>query len=359
VLGILGFGVLNYFLTRQEHPQPRGPYLQSVTPHSIWVVWDTTEPSIGRVEYGQTSELGRVVEETTPVLHHEVQLTGLNSYTDYYYRVDGDDVAKFRTAADSDQTNFSFAVLGDTRSGVSTHKQIIKQMVAMEPDFFLHTGDMVESGRFDSEWNRFFKIEGPLLRIAPFYPTLGNHEEYDAGLANSLYLDVFHLPGNELWYAFDYGNARFICLKVDANPRDDFSPDAEQMLWLEQQLAGNEAPWLFVYFHVGVFTSRSEDALEIEMREKIVPIFEAYDVDVVFMGHHHSYERILVNGITYIVTAGGGASLYEFSQPEPDSQAAILAHHFVAIEVDGDRLHAKVIDQRGKIIESFDLPSTK
>jgi hypothetical protein len=66
-----------------------------------------------------------------------------------------------------------------------------------------------------------------------------------------------------------------------------------------------------------------------------------------------------VNGITYIVTAGGGASLYEFSQPEPGSQEAILAHHFLAIEVEGDRLHAKVIDKRGKVIDSFELSSIK
>jgi hypothetical protein len=321
-------------------------------------VWDTTEPSIGRVEYGQTRELGEVVEDKSPTLHHEVQLKGLDPYTDYYYHVDNDDVAKFHTTADSAQSDFSFAVFGDTRSGVSIHKKIIKRMVAIEPDFVLHTGDLVESGRFHSEWNRFFRIEGPLLRIAPFYPTLGNHEEHDIGFSDSLYVDIFHLPGNELWYAFDYGSARFICLKLDANPREDLSPDDEQYKWLEQQLAANEAPWLFVYFHVGVFTSRSEDTLEIELRERIVPLFEAYEVDAVFMGHHHSYERILVNGITYIVTAGGGASLYEFSQPEPGSQAAILAHHFVAIEIEGDQLHAKVIDQRGKIIDSFELSST-
>jgi len=79
-------------------------------------------------------------------------------------------------------------------------------------------------------------------------------------------------------------------------------------------LASNEAPWLFVFFHVGLFTSRGEGYLETGMRERLAPLFEQYNVDAVFMGHHHSYERVIVNGITYIITAGGGASLYELEK---------------------------------------------
>lgn len=101
VLGIILYLTLHIFLTAQSQPQPRGPYLQSVTPNSIWVVWETTSPSTGKVEYGLTPELGKVVEEIEPFLHHEVQLTGLKPYTDYYYRVDRGKVAKFRTATDT------------------------------------------------------------------------------------------------------------------------------------------------------------------------------------------------------------------------------------------------------------------
>ena len=348
---------LHIFLTAQNRPQARGPFLQSVTPNSIWVVWETTSPSSGQVEYGLTSALGEVVEEHEDVLHHEVQITGLEPYTDYTYRVDKGRVARFRTAADSDSAGFRFAVYGDTRDGNAAHRAIVQQMVALAPDFVLHTGDLVESGRSTSEWNRFFGIEEPLLRTAPFYPALGNHEDYDADRNTSQYLDIFHLPGNELWYAFDYGNARFICLKADGYPIDEWFPDDEQLSWLEKQLEDNKAPWLIVFFHVGLFTSRSEDFLELGMRDRLVPLFEEYAVDAVFMGHHHSYERILVNGITYIVTAGGGASLYELIEPEPGSQMAVGAHHFVAIEIRGNQLVGKAIDRRGEVIDSFELSS--
>jgi phosphodiesterase/alkaline phosphatase D-like protein len=52
-------------------------------------VWDTVEPSTGLIEYGLSPELGQVMEEHGAALHHELQLSGLQPYTDYYYQVDG------------------------------------------------------------------------------------------------------------------------------------------------------------------------------------------------------------------------------------------------------------------------------
>ncbi len=91
------------------------------------------------------------------------------------------------------------------------------------------------------------------------------------------------------------------------------------------------------------------------MRRKLVPLFERYGVEAVFMGHNHGYERVEVNGITYLTTAGGGASLYDFTVPEPGSQVAARAFHFVLLEMDGDRLAGQVIDRSGDIIDQFEL----
>lgn len=359
VLAIVLFLTMHIFLSMRNQPQPRGPYLQSVAPDSVWVLWDTTGPVIGRVEYGLTRGFGQVVEEKEAALHHEVQLTGLKAYTEYFYRVDKGKVAKFRTAANSDRTDFRFAVFGDTRGSVLVHRAIINRIRDIAPDFVIHTGDLVESGKSKSEWDNFFRIEAPLLRTAPFYPTLGNHEDFDPYFFYSQYQDIFHLPGNELWYAFNYGNAHFICLKIDGYSRNGFFPDENQLTWLEEELAANDASWLIVYFHIGVYTSREEGYLEISLRERLVPLFEQYDVDTVFMGHHHSYERIINNGITYIVTAGGGAGLYELSQPEPGSQVAISVHHFVEIEVKDTLLIGRVIDRHGKVIDRFRILADK
>lgn len=340
-----------------SHRLRRGPYLQSVTPDSVWVVWETSRPSASRVEYGLSPALGQVVSDERAVTHHAVQLVGLEPYSLYFYRVGGGRVSQFRTAAPPEQTSFRFVVFGDTREGRSVHRAIVNRIVDVAPDFVIHTGDMVESGAAAPCWDDFFWIEGPLLRSVPFYPTLGNHEDDGAPNVQTLYFDIFHLPGVERWYSFDYGNARFISLKADGYPVDTYFPDQEQLDWLESQLASNTQPWTFVFFHMGVFTSRSEDFLETGMRSRLVPLFERYGVDAVFTGHNHGYERIEVNDITYITSAGGGAPLYDFADPEPGSQVAAHAFHFVLLDVAGDRVDGQAVDSHGEILDRFVLTS--
>jgi hypothetical protein len=303
--------------------------------------------------------MGHVEMEKQPLTHHEIQLINLVPYSLYFYRVDGDAVAQFRTAAPATQTNFRFVVFGDTREGVNIHKAIMGRILDVAPDFVLHTGDMVEVGGCEACWDDFFRIEAPLLRSAPFYPTLGNHEDDQSPYAQTDYFDIFHLPGIERWYAFDYGNARFISLKVDGYPIGIYYPDQEQIDWLEDQLATNTQQWIFIFFHWGVFTSRGEDFLEIGMRSRLVPLFERYGVNVVFMGHNHGYERIKENGITYITSAGGGASLYDITVPEPGSQVAVREYHFVLMSMNGDHLDGQTINNHGKIIDQFELSPSK
>jgi len=332
----------------------RGPYLQSVTPDSIIVVWETGRPSHGEVAYGETAAYGSSAADPAVGTRHAVTLAGLAPYTTYHYRVEsggaplsenGED-ATFRTAAGADQTRFTFAVLGDTRTQHQFHQAVVEQIVAQEPDFVLHSGDLVANGHSARGWETFFEIERELMARAPLFPALGNHESNAQH-----YFDLFYLPGNERWYTFDYGNARFVCLQVDGIA--DFCPGSEQYTWLEETLAANTQPWLFVYFHIPPYSS-VQDNLEDGIRQALTPLFERYGVDVVFNGHKHNYERNEVNGITYVVTAGGGAPLYAMQEREPTQAAFALVHHFVLLEIDGDHLQAKVISIEGEVLDEFE-----
>ena len=328
-----------------------GPYLQSVTTDSIIVAWETGQPGQGEVAYGETGAYGLRVADPAVAARHAVTLTGLAPYTVYHYRVESGGVplsedATFRTAAGPDQTRFTFVVFGDTRTQPKFHQAVVERIVAQAPDFALNTGDLVEHGRRADEWKTFFEIERGLLARAPLFPVLGNHE------GNSpLYFDYFYLPGNERWYTFDYGNARFVCLQVDGVA--DFRPGSEQYGWLEGTLAANTQPWLFVAFHVPPYTSVRDD-LEDDVRQALTPLFERYGVDVVFSGHKHNYERNEVNGITYVVTAGGGAPLYAMQEREPTQAAFARAYHFVLVEIDGDHLQATVISSEGEVLDEFE-----
>jgi len=203
-------------------------------------------------------------------------------------------------------------------------------------------------------WTAFLKIEAPLMRIAPLYPVLGNHEN-----GASLYFDTFHLPGNGRYYAFDYASARLIVLDADTYDAGPFLPGGTQRAWLEQQLSTAAGRWIFVSFHVAVHTSFAEDPSEVNLRNALAPLFEQYKVTAVFNGHIHSYERVLAGGINYIVSAGGGAPLYSLNVKEAGQQAAALAYNYMLFDVSGDTVSGRALSVDGKLIDSFEIKATR
>lgn len=63
----------------------------------------------------------------------------------------------------------------------------------------------------------------------------------------------------------------------------------------------------------------------------------------------------MVNSVSCLVTAAGGAPLYALGQPEPGRQAAAKVHHLLLVEVDDHQLTGTTIDQEGQVIDRFEL----
>jgi 3',5'-cyclic AMP phosphodiesterase CpdA len=317
------------------------------------IVWETDRPIPGEVIFGRDGIFDQRVVSAAEGLRHEVTLGGLEPGAEYGYWVASNgyplsEGGSFRTAPTADDADFTFVAYGDTRSGHDIHRQIAERILTLMPDFAVHTGDLVAQGMYDSEWDRFFEIEQALLANVPLFPSPGNHD------ANSQhYFDAFVLPGNERWYAFDWGNVRVICLQIDAIM--PFGKQSEQVLWLEEALAANTQEWVIVVFHVPPYDAVSDDAMNYAVRVNIVPLLERYSVDLVINGDSHNYQRSVVNGITYIVTAGAGAELYYISHPGPDTEVYYNGHHFVLFNVNGGTLNGQVITSDGEIIDEFEL----
>jgi hypothetical protein len=191
----------------------RGPYLQFVTPDTVWVIWDTREAEPSRVEYGPNEALDYIEEDSRPTVHHAVLLAGLSPYRVYRYRVGDTPVFSFRSGADQAQQRFRFVVVGDTQTYHDRHRAMIEEMLKVNPDWMIHLGDMTEHGESSGQWDDFFSIEAPLLATTPSIATIGNHQRDSMN-----YYDAYHLPGNEHWYSYTYGNARFVCLEGDGYP---------------------------------------------------------------------------------------------------------------------------------------------
>ncbi len=297
----------------------RGPYLQWVRPQAITIVWETVDQVNSVVQYGSTSTYGSTASECDFTTHHEVTVTGLNPNTVYHYRVRSNaqtlsDDRTFKTAAGPGQTSFTFVVFGDTNSGIDPaqdhmgryrnsategHTAAMVWLNGIRPDFYLLAGDLVARGAEMTAWDEFFTFEGDVMSTITMFPTMG---EGEANHYN--YFRLFSLPNNERWYSFDYGNAHFVSLEIDGY--QDMSPGSEQYRWLDNDLANTDKTWKIAFFHYPPY-SYGPVGSKPEARAAH-SLFAKYGVDLVFNAHDRNYQRFVVDGVTYIVTGGGGAA---------------------------------------------------
>jgi hypothetical protein len=391
---------------------------------------DTTNLEHYRVEYGigTYSEVVSYPEAypTDPRVF-QLTLTGLQPGTRYQYRVKSGPVwwseeATFLTAIGHSQP-FTFAVYGDTRTHYRKHKEVVELINSWSPHILLHTGDLWAN---NDNWavEQFFTATQDLLNHVPLFPALGNHEYwiYPGPGANTdpdLYRKYFVLPTNltstEDYYSFDYGNAHF--LVVDTNREEslavrgsDYRAGSPQYAAIKRDLIQTsqnpDIVHIFVTMHVPVHSNglkhgygRNNVMKDPVISRDLGELFQAYDVDIVFSAHEHVYERFqpvnskhqpvgicdspsdptnpdhpcnrIHEGMTYVVTAGGGAPLSSVdpsgttedcpaSRPDCDltsppltSIMAESTYHVMFLTIDGNRVKVEVQRPDGSLVDQF------
>jgi hypothetical protein len=333
----------------------KGPYLSCVTANSIIVSWRTGTPDSSVVQYGLTAGYGTEEKDASLKTSHSLTLTGLLPDTIYHYRVlfEGNETPDytFRTAVPYDAP-FEFGVHGDTRTQPDSHLAVVNTIVALDPYFSLHTGDVVENGYYESQWAVYFATICSAATCAqriPIYYAIGNHEE-----ESPLYYDYFYLPHNnpdssESYYSFDYGNSHFISLDSEI----PYGPSSAQYQWLKADLRdAYPNTFVFAFLHKHPYCAGGHNST-IGLRDTLSPLFEAYEVDMVFSGHSHFYQRNgPINGVTYMIAAGGGAPLHTPAESSW-TQYAEKCHHCVHFSVWPDSLKFKMVRTDGSVGDSL------
>jgi hypothetical protein len=367
------------------------PYLGETTPTSVVISWVTSENGPGKVRYSIDKSYNNVVPAVTTTHDgkhwHSATIIGLTANTTYWYKTYTNDSdvtpwpeAAFTTAPQSTEPVFTFVAWGDSRPSSNTTpprqgaRDVAAEMDRHSFDLALHTGDIVYAGGncsgSGSSWNQYIRGYFDLYRETtgdtPFYPSLGNHEIEGGSCGYQAYTDIFFLPGNappghrEKYYSFDWGTAHIVALDTNQS----FEENSTQYEWLVSDLQSNSRPWTFVFFHHSPYSSGHHGG-SIEVRTDLVPVFETYDVDVVFSGHDHGYERTCPireetcttpqdGGIVYYVTGGGGAPLYDVGNSWFTAHSDRL-YHFVRIVVDGCHLHMDAIATNGDVFDSYEI----
>jgi hypothetical protein len=281
----------------------RSPYLQSLGENSVVVAWIASARGTPWVDYGTTPAYGQTVEAERDGARRHVKLTGLYPGTTYFYRVRaGDRVLaeggeyRFRTDEGPTDREFSFFVTGDI--GTKKGKQVLTSASILRadprPELGILCGDIVYTkGRSSDYDERLMYPWRDLFSNITVWPALGNHDWESSPKKN--WEHEWHLPNNEHYYSFDYGNAHFVALDTQDGKIYDRK---RQVRWLEDDLARHSAAgWTFVYFHHPGITctyKHNNDAVI----DHFLPVLDRFDVDVAFSGHAHAYERL------YPITSG-------------------------------------------------------
>lgn len=322
------------------------PYVQSVDTTSAAILWNALGGVTGQVRYGTTTAYGASAEghieyiitneypraEKASVVR--AQLLGLLPDTIYHYRVVNPSFESvdrtFRTAPADANTTFTFLVYGDNRNDPQAHARVIHAAAIHDPALVLHTGDVVPLPNSGEEvWReQFFEPANLLLRKTWFVVTRGNHEE-----GNPLFSLYFRAPGGtqvKEYYSFDWGPVHVTTI----NTNKDYLPGSEQYQFLERDLANTSRPFKVFFGHHPVYGSGLHGS-RMAMQKYLQPLFEKNSVKLVFAGHDHDYERTIVNGITYVVSGGGGAGLHAQKElrKNPSSLVFRKAYNFVQVEV--------------------------
>jgi predicted phosphodiesterase len=345
----------------------RGPYLQLLTQTSVTVVWRTDGPADCSLDVwpAGTSATTRF-DGAAGATECVVAVQGLRPGREYFYvpLADGDALAAPSVFHTDDPTvPYTFLVLGDSGSGDPEQYAISARMAAEPADLILHTGDMVYPYAVAEEWDpKYFVPYRALLRRLVLWPCIGNH---DIGADDGeSWREVFHTPANnrsanEHYYSFKYGNARFVVLDT----YDDLDPGTPQYDFLLRAIGSSTAAWKFVVFHDTIYSSGVHGSDE-SIRADLVPVFEEFGVDVVFMGHDHHYERTWPlrdhvpvpagQGIVYVTSGGGGATVRETGASGFTAHAE-STHHYVRVSVDGGLLNLEMVRADGSIGDSLSL----
>jgi len=261
--------------------------------------------------------------------------------------------------------------------------------------FVLHTGDAVLRGGNSTMWNvSFTPILDRLTRRAglPFFFAAGNHDvtgmpagdpRRAPGLNNLLSAMSNLIPADGSprrlngYPTFGFGYGNLFALTFDSN----IAADPVQLRWVTDQLEHLDRAryrHIVVFFHHPVFSSGPHGFADLEpptavVRDQYMPLFRRHHVRLLLVGHDHLFDHWVErytdaagqrNRLDQIVTGGGGAPTYiyrgepnlaayqaRFSSErvavehvaKPGPTIASNPHHFIVIQVDGDRLSVEVV----------------
>jgi acid phosphatase len=239
--------------------------------------------------------------------------------------------------------------VADSGSGDANQRAVGQQMAAVHRrrpvDLVLLGGDNIyPSGDMALIEATFRRPYADLLAAGvPFHAVLGNHDIRTANGVPQVAYKPFGMQGR--FYNLRRGPVEFFLL--DTNGNADWQ---RQLSWLRTVLARSTAPWKVVVGHHPIYSSGLYGN-DPGLQAKLTALMRKHGVQLYINGHEHNYERsVPIDGITYLVVGGGGASLRPVIATA-QSARAISVHSFAELEATTGELSITAWDKTGRQID--------
>lgn len=201
---------------------------------------------------------------------------------------------------------------GSGGANAEARSTILKNVDSRDYDAMFVLGDISEVGMITSIYQSAVDDIKANVKKTPVLLMPGNHD----GIVNGIpaFKKTFMNKGDKMYYRLDNDNIHMIFLYIlwdDA----EFSKDQEK--WLIEQLESiPQEDTVIVYSHCYVLGSGYYDTAAKKnwgdipgVVNKLCPIFEKYNVDLVLTGHNHFFEALEKDGVDYMVLGSMGGKL--------------------------------------------------
>lgn len=284
---------------------------------SIRIKWQSPQSEIGCVKYGKGSADIKICEKTETD-RHSIDLNGLDEGSAYIYEVLSDSLKidnsnrHFNTLHKDKHKTQNIWIIGDSGQVGEGQLQVLQSMQTYMKDkaldLWLLLGDNAyRSGTQKQYTKALFEPYKELLKSYVPWAVIGNHDA-----RRWAFYDIFDFPSlgesggtpseNKKFYSIEPGDLHIVMIDSETT---DLSADSELVQWLEKDLQSNTKKWTIAAFHHPPYTHGGHNSdnprdshykLSLTgrlflIRENIIPILEKYDVDLVYSGHSHVYER--------------------------------------------------------------------
>ncbi len=245
--------------------------------------------------------------ETEDQLVCRVTMTGIEENTTYYYKWYSEngwsEAYKYESKGFD---SYKMMVVGDIQIGGQSYDNpeeqsrigyvwqgVLDEALTKNPDisFLLSPGDNTSTGEAPDEWQTLLMPE--YTRSLPLALAIGNHDkkgftyDYYTHMPNEFFGKYFEGLDRDFW--FRYGDVLYLVFDATSGSAADHRAMAKEAVE-----ANPDAKWRIGVMHQALYApgvAMLEPETNILLNAVFQPIYEMYDLDMVFTGHTHMQGR--------------------------------------------------------------------